>query len=39
MKRYGLPGLFRGYLPTFGRESFGLFAYFITYEAIVRQFV
>ena len=39
MKKHGLTGFYRGFIPTWGREAFGQAAYFVTYESIVRQFV
>lgn len=39
IKQHGLGGLYRGFLPTWGREALGQAGYFVTYESIVRQFV
>lgn len=39
VKKHGLPGFYRGFLPTWGREALGQAAYFVTYETICRQFV
>lgn len=39
LKKNGTPGLYRGFLPTWGREALGQAAYFVTYESILRQFV
>lgn len=39
IKKHGLSGLYRGFLPTWGREALGQAAYFVTYETICRQFV
>lgn len=39
VKQNGIGGLYRGFLPTWGREALGQAGYFVTYEAIVRQFV
>jgi hypothetical protein len=38
-KQHGLGGIYRGFLPTWGRECIGQIFYFLAYESIIRASV
>lgn len=38
-KNHGFGGIYKGFLPTWGRECLGQILYFLTYESIIRASV
>lgn len=38
-KNHGLAGIYRGFMPTWGRECVGQILYFLAYESIIRASV